>query len=346
MEKENEYMQRMIDWKKVWLLYMQRAGLILWMTIFTAVMTAGIYNVIKALHYEGQFYRVSSDYYITFNFDEYETSVDYYNAYTWDSILRDDPIVDEAVAILNGKVSKEQVKETITGEMLGDYRILTVHATSKDPEIARMVSDAYVESLKKFADKIEMLDAIELWSQEELIEVKEENLTANATLLGAFLGIVFAVFAVAFWCLMDDSIYLEQDFTQRFQVPFLGMLTKKKAESAVMEVKENLHYLCKEGQYYLVSIDENNTDAISEVMALSKNIKGSLTMQGEDLNVLRKSSGAILLLSWGNKNGRRCEKAIRFLEKQDCRVAGAVLINADDTFLKKYYFGRKKQETK
>ncbi len=342
MEKENEYMQREIDWKKIWLLYLRRIGLILLTMIFTAALTAGIYKVVKAFNYEGQFYRVSSDYYITFNFDEYETSVDYYNAYTWDSILRDDPIVDEAVAILGGQVTKEQVKEAITGEMLGDYRILTVHATSKDPEIAQLIADAYHTSLEKFADKIEMLDAIELWSQEELTAVVEKDLTPNAILLGSVLGVVIAVFAVAFLCLMDDSIYLESDFIQRFQVPFLGMITKKKAEASKTELKENLSYLCNEDNYYLVMLDEKSADAATEMMALYSGIKGKISMHGADLDILRNSSGAILLLPWGDKNGRRCEKVIHFLEKQDCKIAGAVLTDADDGFLRKYYFGKKK----
>lgn len=350
MEKDNAYMQRTVDWKKIWLLYWQRLWLIIWITICIAALSAGVYKVVEAINYEGQFYRVSSDYYITFNFDEHENSVDYYNAYTWDTILRDDPIVDEALKLLPKDYTKEEVKASITGEMLGDYRILTVHSTHKDPQRAEAIAAAYETSLVLFADKIDMLTSIERWSVEECQPVEEEDLTANAVLLGAMVGVVIAVFVLAFWCLMDDSVYVERDFTGRFDVPLLGMLTKKGDSAWKQELADNAGYLLKEDSYYMVSVEDSKRTAsgkddaspvIDMMKQMSPAIKGHLDAQGENLTTLRSSAGAILLLPWGDKNGRRCEKLIDFLIKQDCKIAGAVITNADDAFLKKYYFGKK-----
>lgn len=350
MEKENAYMQRTVDWKKIWLLYWRRVWLIIGITICIAALSAGVYKVVKALNYEGQFYRVSSDYYITFNFDEHENSVDYYNAFTWDSILRDDPIVDEALKVLPKDYTKEEVKASITGEMLGDYRILTVHSTHKDSQRAEAIAAAYEESLVLFADKIDMLTSIERWSVEECRPVEEEDLTANAVLLGAMVGVVIAVFVLAFWCLMDDSVYVEKDFTGRFDVPLLGMLTKKGDLAWKQELADNAGYLLKEDSYYLVYVknigdsasQKDETAPVTDMLQqISPAIKGCLDAQGENLELLRNSAGVILLLPWGDKNGRRCEKMIDFLKKQDCKIAGAVITNADDAFLNKYYFGKK-----
>lgn len=350
MEKENAYMQRTIDWKKVWLLYRQRLWLILCITIFIAAMSAGIYRVVKAINYEGRLYRVSSDYYITFNFDEHENSVDYYNAYTWDSILRDDPIVDEALAVLPDDYTKDEIRASITGEMLGDYRILTVHSTHENSQRAEAIAAAYAESLVLFADKIEMLDTIEMWSQEECQPVEEEDLTVNAALLGAMTGVVAAIFIVAFLCLMDDSVYVERDFTERFDIPLLGMLTKKGDTAWKQELADNVRYLLKGDSYYLVSVGDtkrtasgkDEADSVTDMMKeIAPAIKGHLDAQGGNLTTLRNSAGVILLLPWGDKNGRRCEKRIDFLKKQDCKLAGVIVTGADDGFLKKYYFGKK-----
>lgn len=350
MEKENAYMQRTMDWKKIWLLYWQRAWLIIGIIIFVAALSAGVYKVVKALDSEGQFYRASSDYYITFNFDEYENSVDYYNAYTWDSILRDDPIVDEALAILSSDYTKEEIKDSVTGEMLSDYRLLTVHVTHKEPERAEAIAAAYEESLAVFGDKIDMLDTIELWSREDCVPVTEEDLTANAVLLGALIGIVCAVFALIFWCLLDDSIYVERDFTGRFDVPLLGMLTQKGDAAWKQELTDNVTYMLKQDDYYLVSVMEpkavmsgkENLDAsIDRMKEISPAIKGYLEVQGENLRTLRDSAGVIILLPWGDKNGKRCEKLIDFLKQQDCKIAGAVITGVEDAFIKKYYFGKK-----
>ena len=340
MEKDNAYMECKIDYKKIWILYWQRVWLVITLTVAVAALGAGFYNVVRALNSEGDIYRVSSDYYITFN--EGENGADYYNAYTWDTILRDDPVVDVVMENLPASVSKEEVKEAVTGEMLGDYRILTVHVTSKDPEFAQMVAKAYIKGMGQFADKISMLDTIELWSQEEVALVVEENLTANAALLGAVVGLFLGIIIWSIYYILDDSIYVEKDLTDRFAVPFLGMITSKESELCKQELITNTSYLLKEEEYYLVFAEKENTVTDKEKKTLlekvdNARIKGILSLQGEDLDILRTSSGAVLMIPWGNKNGSVVEKTIAFLNKQDCKIAGAIVYDAEDAFLRKYY---------
>ena len=338
MEKSNAYMERKIDYKKIWILYLQRVWLVIALTIAAAALGAVIYNVARALNSEGDIYRVSSDYYITFNEDE--NGADYYNAYTWDTILRDDPVVDVVMGNLPENISKDEVKAAVTGEMLGDYRILTVHATSADPEFATMVAKAYIKGLSQFANKISMLDTIELWSQEEVALVVEDNLTANATLLGAIVGLVLGIILWSIYYILDDSIYVEKDFTDRFKVPFLGMITRNDAKVCKQELITNTSYLLKDDEYYLVFAEKGNKIAEEEAILEKvddEKIKGILSMQGNDLDTLRNSSGAVLMIPWGSKNGNIVEKTIAFLEKQDCKIAGAIIYDAEDAFLRKYY---------
>ena len=66
MEKENGYMQQHINWKKIWLLYLKRVWQVVVLTASAAAIAAGIYQAVRALNNEGQFYRVSSDYYLYF----------------------------------------------------------------------------------------------------------------------------------------------------------------------------------------------------------------------------------------------------------------------------------------
>lgn len=338
MEKENAYMERKIDYKKIWILYWQRVWLVISFTVAAAVLGAGAYNVVRALNSDGDIYRVSSDYYITFN--EEEDGPNYYNAYTWDTILRDDPVVDVVMENLPDTVSKEEVKAAVTGEMLGDYRILTVHVTSKDPEFAQMVAKAYIKGMGQFADKISMFNTIELWSQEDVALVVEENLTVNAAILGAVVGLFLGIIIWSIYYILDDSIYVEKDFTDRFTVPFLGMITRKDSELCKQELTTNTSYLLKEEEYYLVFAEKGSATIEKETTLAKINdsrIKGILSMQGEDLDTLRKGSGAVLMIPWGSKNGSVVEKTIAFLEKQDCKIAGAIIYDAEDAFLRNYY---------
>lgn len=342
MEKEISYMEQTMDYKKIWLLYAQRVWLVVVFTVTAALIGAGIYNVVKALNNEGQLYRVTSDYYITFNEDE--NGVDYYNAYTWDSILRDDPVVDVVMANLPDDISREDVKAAVTGEMLSDYRILTVYADSKDPQFAEMVAEAYIAGLAQFADKISMLDTIELWSKDTAVPIVEEDLGANAAVLGAVIGLVLGGIIWSVYSILDDSIYTERDFTERFAIPFLGMITRKKSGYCKRELKENLSYILKEKEIYpLVFVTESlagteeEKNAVLQMQEMSECIGNALELQGNDLAALRKSSGAVLMIPWGKRNGRVLEKTVQYLEKQDCKIAGAVVYDAEDAFLRKYY---------
>lgn len=344
MGKENEYMQRVIDWKRVWLLFYKKIWLVLVITVIGMLLSALGYKFVDTITSEGQYYRVSSDYYITFNEDE--NGVDYYNAYTWDTILRDDPVVDVVMEYLPVEITCEQVREAVSGEMLGDYRILTVYVDSLDSQFAETVADAYEKGLEAFADKISMLNKIERWSREEVTPLAENDYMINIGLFGGAVALVITLLLMTFFYILDDSIYIENDFAQRFHIPFLGMLTKNGSDACKQELKDNLSHLCKaDGTYYLVSWD-NKTDSVTEdaLKEFLPAICGKISVQGEDLNALRNSDGAIIVLPWGSKNGRITDKLIRFLEKQDCKIVGAVLTNADDVFLKAYYFGKTKRK--
>ena len=76
---------------------------------------------------------------------------------------------------------------------------------------------------------------------------------------------------------------------------------------------------------------------LNEIKLLDNRIEGSLSLKGEDLEALRRSNGAILMLPWGSKNGNVAEKIIAFMAKQDCKLAGVILYDAEDKFLKRYY---------
>ena len=64
------------------------------------------------------------------------------------------------------RLAAEMVKEAVSGEMLGDYRILTVHVTTPVEERTELIAKAYEESLAHFGEEIELLKKIELWSKE------------------------------------------------------------------------------------------------------------------------------------------------------------------------------------
>ena len=117
MGKDNTYMERTVDFKKIWLLYWQRVWLVVVITIAAAGIGAGVYNVVRALNSEGELYRVSSDYYITFNEDEVVIGVE--DAFDGDEVKEVNKYFEDKydakvnIGVVSNIVKKELVKNAI-----------------------------------------------------------------------------------------------------------------------------------------------------------------------------------------------------------------------------------------
>lgn len=61
---------------------------------------------------------------------------------------------------------------------------------------------------------------------------------------------------------------------------------------------------------------------------------------------IREAGGVVLAVRYGCGNGKCIERVLSNLKKQDCRILGVVIINADERFLKLYYLGKRKNKDK
>lgn len=264
-------------------------------------------------------YRASADYYISFFGD----GVDYYNAYTWDGILRDDPIVDYALTLLPEEITKEMVKAAVSGEMLGDYRILTVHVNAPTKEMADTIAKAYEESLWHFGQEMDLLDKVELWSQEEAISFEKNNKTMNAAFLGALIVGLLVAFGLLFYYVLEDAVYVERDAKERFGLPVYGLLTKNGDALQHQMFVNNMKYIFGDGK--------TKEDDIPLIW------HGEDIPNMEDFEALRKEKQLLVSVPWGRNNCRQIERVLEQLRIQDVKVDGIVITEADDRFVKSYY---------
>ena len=160
---------RPIDLRRFWRQFVRRFWIVIAATLVGALLGFVFYVLYSNVKSGNTVYRIRNDYYITFDHEKFPNGADYYNAYTWDGILRDDPVVGKALEVAPD-VTKKQILDSVTGEILGDYRILTVVVTGTDQALVQKISDAYKVALPAFADKIDMLKTIELWTDAEIEE--------------------------------------------------------------------------------------------------------------------------------------------------------------------------------
>lgn len=312
MERDIYYKQG-IDLKRLFLVLGKKLWLILAGIVVGAVIGGGTYKVVTSIIDGEPEYRASADYYITF----FESGPDYYNAYTWDGILRDDPIVDYALTLLPGEITKEMVKDAVSGEMLGDYRILTVHVNAETKEKADLIAKAYQESLWNFGQEMELLDKVEVWSQDEAVPFEKNNKTMNAAFLGALIVVVLVVFGLLFYYVLEDAVYVERDAEERFGLPVYGMVTRQNDELQKQILGDNLRF------------------AFGETEVETWN--GEVVPTADDYQRLRNVENLLVNILWGRNNCRQIERVLRQLELQNVKVKGLVITEADDKFVKAYY---------
>ena len=318
MEAEKKtYMEQGIDLKRLVLVLGRKLWLLLAGILIGAVVGGLSYKMITAVTNGEPEYQASADYYITFNFDEFNYGADYYNAYTWDGILRDDPIVDYALTLLPEEITKEMIKAAVTGEMLGDYRILTVHVRCESKEKADLIAAAYKESLWNFGQEIELLTSVELWSQEEAVLFEKNTKTANAAFLGALIMFLLTIFGLMLYYMLEDAVYVEKDGKQRFGLPVYGLLTKGNDELQKQILGDNLKYVFGDAEV--------------------ETWNGEVMPDAEECERLRNAQNLLVNIPWGRNNGRQVERVLSQLQLQGCEVKGLFVTEAEDWFVKSYY---------
>jgi len=321
MEKKG-YMEQGMDLKRLILVLGKKLWLVVAVAVLGTVLGGLTYKIVTNITNGEPEYRASADYYITF----FKDGADYFNAYTWDGILRDDPIVDYALTLLPENITKDMVKAAVSGEMLGDYRILTVHVNASTEELANMIAKAYQDSLWNFGQEMELLDEVKLWSQEEAVVFEKNNKTGNAAFLGALLATLLMMFGLGFYYVLEDAVYVERDAKARFGVPVYGLLTKGNDELQKQMWRDNLKYTFG--------------DAKVETW------NGEFVPTAEDYERLRNAENLLLNIPWGRNNGRQVERVLSQLQLQGCEVKGIIITDADDMFVKAYYMIERSKKRK
>lgn len=315
--KNDVYMNQGLDLKRLVLVLGKKIWLLLAGIVAGALIGGITYKIVTGITNGHPEYRASADYYITFNFDEFEHGDDYYNAYTWDSILRDDPIVDYALTLLPKEITKDMVKASVSGEMLGDYRILTVHVTTETKELADTIAKAYQQSLAHFGEEIELLDKIEVWSQTEASLLEKNTKTGNAAFLGGLIGFLLVLFCLLGYYVLEDAVYVERDVKERFGLSAYGMTTRNNNEKQKQILGDNLKF------------------AFGDEPIETWNVEFVPTR--EDYDRLREAEHLLLNIPWGRNNGKQIDRLLGLLKIQKCKVDGCVITDADDNFIKAYY---------
>ena len=324
-----DFMNEGIDIKRLFLCLWMKIGYILVITLAGALLCGVCY--VFARETTKPVYQSISKFYLQFAHDPNGDVVQYYNGFTWNDLLHSDMILNHVIAAMedngiSGKLTKEELRDnTFKGEILSDLRLLTITFSAENMEKTALIQKSMETGLLEFAVSRQEIISMELIHSTEPKRLVWENNLYRALILGAVLSLLLALIIWWVYYILDDSLYTIHDADKRYPYLIFGILLKgetiETADLYFKETKENFAMILKdEGNPYFLSVE---------------------AVPYPDGIDLRKATGVVIQVPFGNRNGKLVERCINYLRNLDIEILGLVITEAEEKFLNLYYWGKK-----
>ncbi len=346
--------------------------------IIGALIGGGLYTLATVTFGPQRLYKADATLYINFAYDENKGSlVDYYNAFTWNTLIPTDEIMETIVEdleknginVISEAVSKatdttgsgniltmDELRGAINADIPSDVRVMVLSATHADKEIADKIMRASVKAMVRYGNINDAFDSIKKLGENAARLVTYSDRTKVAVIFGAICAAVIAILGLMLIDVLDDAVYIPEDAEKRYNTSVLGTLFKNSdgnEEFFRNELKAAFTNISAgKSQIAVISMDSVTDSAISEKDnaslrdALGTSLDESklqlipMAVPGSVLDNYRKigtCDGGILCVPYGIKKGAMTEHVIAQLKKHECPVLGIVLVRADRKFLYRYY---------
>ena len=265
-------------------------------------------------------------------------------------------------------MGRESISNALSATLPSDFSIPVTKATLQEPAESVALAAAVEETMcNEFAETIAEIRLIKVLDHGNLAEaVVPDVRTLRAVILAAVLSFFFAVVISLLWELSCDSIWLPATLRRRYGLKDLG--TVYSAGFA-----ENVKYLLQKaterknignkdtgykstGKVELTAMvcgilpGEDPAEVISQLRTAvtAEDVKTSEEWQftavpspllcPESVETLRGADAVILAVPAGPHVGKQLEAVLEYLAAQDCTIDGALLWNADEELIRRYYF--------
>ena len=319
--KEIKYADAGMDMKKLVLCFMRKCWLVLVAALVGAVAGGLVYTTVSVVPESEREFRAVSKLYLDFAADETGEVYQAYNGYTWNDLMKTDPILDRTMANLAEPCDREEVAEATQAEILSDLRLLTITITTHDikkTDVILAATDAALEEYGEAAKEFIQIETIETTPAKLVVA---DSRLVQAVILGMVIALVVMLLAMLLYYVTDDRIFVAGDIRPVTELPFLGYQFGKDTKNVFQQdYEKNLAYLQEK-------YESLGTVTIVQGQSLSE----------EKLQEMRDWKGTVVSLPYGKVHGTYLVYQLEQLEVQGCKVAGIVIHAPDEKLLRRYY---------
>jgi len=329
---ECDYAREPINYRLFFLKLLKKIWIIPLAAMIGAIVIGGIYYVAKIVVGDGYQYRAKTVYYVKYSVNSSGEEVDYYNYYTWNELVKTDYFIDGMYESMNGALSKEYLLENITATIESDYRYLYTMSVSGDMQQAIEMEHKLAELMVSYIDSHDEFESIEIIDKADENCIEDISLTfiGHATIVGAVIGFVASILLMIFYECVDTSIYLPSTLEKRYHIPTLGAASMK-------EFEENCRHLIGGKKTALLSVDDYKLDPKIFPEGSDVTLCDNPIENAEKGDVIREIDCVVISVKAAAHNGKRIERLLEQLSRQDIKVTAFMLVGEDKWLINKYY---------
>lgn len=330
---ECEYAKESVDYKLLGLRFLRKIWIVAVSAVIGCVLVAGLYYMAKIIQAGGRVYQADSLFYLKLGQDGTGKEYDYYNYYTWNEIIDSDFLVDEIYVKFEGRLTKDEIRDAVSASVDFDPRYLIVSCRTHSGELSLELAKTVEPLVTAFVDTRKEFESVEITKSAEEAKDSTDIRMFNACGLGFSLGIFFSVLGILIALTLDTSVYLPVTLERRYHLVTLGA-------PFMSEFASNLEHML--GKAKKIAVVYTDTPVpVEEMDGLPVVICENPVEKPEELEKIRECDAVVLCVKAAGKNGKRVERCLEQLARQEIAVTATVLVEADEKLIGAYY-GRKK----
>lgn len=306
-----------------------RIPYILWISAIGAVVGSGLYLTIILISTRTTEYEIQTRFYIDFTDMEAKNS---YNAFTWNTVLGVDEIMDNIMNVIGDKYDRDLVKNMMNAEILSDVRYLLVTITGDNPEDIAIMKKALVDSLEKYGQTKKEFNRIYVIEEGKIAEKKVNLFAWRAAILGATIFLLIELFTETIRFGIGSRFYSRSDIKDKLKLNALGIEYKCSTHvmsGSIEKKKQQDEKIIYHLEYLGYSLD----DILFITFDYDFVTKG--------YNEFRNYKGIVIEIPARVDCREKVTDILLDFRIQNINVVGAILVNVDVRWYNMYMFGLK-----
>lgn len=224
------------DLKLLLIYFLKHIRFVAYFIILGALLFASAYYLKTFVFVEEHQYVATSELYLVYADDVRLDNV-YINDHTWQTLVHTDKAIDFAMEYIDdASVTEEYLKEAVTAGLVSDVRFVTLKVTTDNPELSIEIAQAYQIAIKNLGEEMVDIETISVFTDaDSATEIVSDNRTIRMAVTGAVIGALVAILGIILQYVFDDSIYVANQFEQRYGIPVIGVCLRTKTNNIANE---------------------------------------------------------------------------------------------------------------